>query len=117
MSRSCVWGVVGRGRSARRWDIQSEGTKKRDKRTEWIVGVGSSICCRESSVGEIWLRRYFRCLSWCLSSCEIDVVNEHMQVYRDALAPLSTLNPTPRPRFRKKSERKIIKVSSFHEKF
>jgi len=55
--------------------MQSEGTKKRDKRTEWIVGVGSSICCRESSVGEIWLLRYFRCWSWCLSSCEIDAVN------------------------------------------
>jgi len=32
------------------------------------------------------------------------------------LAPLSVLNPTPRPRFRNKSEKKIIKVSNFHEK-
>jgi len=49
-------------------------------------------------------------------SAEAFVYNWHMQVYRDSLAPLSTLNPTPRPRFRKKSEKKIIKVSNFYEK-
>ncbi len=36
-----------------------------------------------------------------------------MQVYRDSLAPFSVLSPTPRPRFRKKSEKKIIKVMTF----
>jgi len=31
------------------------------------------------------------------------------------LALLSILNPTPRPSFRKKSEKKIIKVYNFYE--
>jgi len=33
--------------------------------------------------------------------------NYRVQVYRDSLAPTSTLNPAPRPRFRKFSKRKF----------